>query len=1100
MKRILISIFFILILISDQVLFAQSYYTYGWATSTFRRELTKTSTSYPTSSGLSGLSSEITVGRYVLGGTTYYTRSFYQWNITNDLIPDNVIIDTVQIHYEYYMYSDPQGNHPLQANFYNCINDLQDGSQTNLITLWNNSEDPNKRIASYQTGSQGVLEKTYGPGSNMVYFLQSSLQSDKFVLGIQYYYENTYDSVWYIKNSTVKLRIVYRYPDIPVTVDQKLNNTSIDSVGLWNQTLNKFEKFKVPKQFNWSRNTTKALQGSQKIISNQKYNVWKKSGITMTDVKNHHEFFIDTSYNNATLTSQFNSTYSSITIMNNFPEVNGLNPSNDIIHFKDPWLIDYPDPLYGNTLRNRGMDAPFKQRPSPFYPDYTTSYDGDVYKGVFLNQNPTFDPTLPIYSVKADAVQDIQLQQTGRTHKFYFQNWSATPQGSADFQNANALQTGVVFKQDGAVVSANYKGSLLTNQANALSNTSQRKVIRTSNGHLHVFYISMGKLWYEKSVNGVTWYAPKVINYETEVISFSIDSWQNKIYIASHQRDGNDNAILFYMIDENGNLSNIYYPIEIESGVDAKPVIGAYDQNIIMVYKYKDNEPLKYLRLLFNGTYWITLEDNINYSSNISINPSLSIVKSGTNNTAPEQTFIHLIWEDRYNEISSDICYLKIGFMPTDLNANYFYDYVVISKGSGYELCTNGNIVAVDNYLAHIGFIGQRKFYPVENYYVPDESRAVFTSLAHKGVFYSFGDDVQSVSINRCNTRWTFAWTRGNDLPVQYVDSRDIRVIYQLGNLRGVDVHITNGIVPEDMYAFVINTSQLPYPINYRAIYGDIIPEELVVTEDSREGIVSKEGADVYYSIGEIKVGDEKVGFVEIPDTTGLITLENANRYLISKPFMVNDNSGFVYSIKYGVTDSSALKEALTNTDYIKFRIELIDYNTKELLGVFDEVSYNSESVSKYENINCYVNTAGLGERMVQLRLVITNNVDPYYSLSDKFSDANYNLSKKKARKEINYKGLLGEKVYSYELIQNYPNPFNPVTKIRYSVKETKPVMIKLYDIVGREVATLVNEVKDAGEYEIELNAGKFGLSSGVYFYQMKAGDFTSIKKMVVLK
>ncbi|NPV12605.1 MAG: T9SS type A sorting domain-containing protein [Ignavibacteria bacterium] len=89
---------------------------------------------------------------------------------------------------------------------------------------------------------------------------------------------------------------------------------------------------------------------------------------------------------------------------------------------------------------------------------------------------------------------------------------------------------------------------------------------------------------------------------------------------------------------------------------------------------------------------------------------------------------------------------------------------------------------------------------------------------------------------------------------------------------------------------------------------------------------------------------------------------------------------------------------------------------------------------------------------------------------------------------------------FGFKLYQNYPNPFNPTTKIRYSVKETKPVMIKLYDIVGREVTTLVNEVKDAGEYEVELNAGKFGLSSGVYFYQMKAGDFTSIKKMVVLK
>ncbi len=453
MKKIIFSTIMILYLLSDLLIFAQSYYTYDWNASTFRRGLTKTSTSYPTSSGLSNISSEISVGRYVLGGTTYYTRSFYQWNITNDLIPDNVIIDTVQIRYEYYMFSDPQGNHPLQANFYNCINDLQEGSQTNLIALWNNSEDPNKRIASYQTGSQGVLERTYGPGSNMVYFLQSALNSDKFVLGIQYYYENTYDSVWYIKNSTVKLRIVYRFPDIPVTVDQKLNNSSIDSVGLWDQTSNKFEKFEVPKQFNWSRSSTKVLQGSQKLISAQKYNVWKKSGVVISDIKNHHEFLIDTSYSNSTLTSQFNSTYPSMTIKNEFPEVNGLNPANDLIHFQDPWLIDYPDPLYGNTLRNRGMDAPFKQRTSPFYPDYSTSYNGDVYKGVFLNQDYRVLGQ-PYYSVKAEAVQDIPLQQTGRTHRFYFQGWSANPHSGAEFQNANALETPVVFKSDNTTIQA----------------------------------------------------------------------------------------------------------------------------------------------------------------------------------------------------------------------------------------------------------------------------------------------------------------------------------------------------------------------------------------------------------------------------------------------------------------------------------------------------------------------------------------------------------------------------------------------------------------------------------------------------------------------
>lgn len=759
-------------------------------------------------------------------------------------------------------------------------------------------------------------------------------------------------------------------------------------------------------------------------------------------------------------------------------------PDKGSFKFQDPWYVKEDGTQPGNYwIIANGTYEP-------------TGKEGASEKGVFLNQEIASNK--PYYSVKADAVQDIYLSHTGKMHKFYFQNWSASPQGSADFQNANSLETPVVFKQEGAVVSANYKGSLLSNNVNAISNTSQRKVIRTSNGDLHLFYVSMGKIWYEKSVNnGTSWYAPKIINGAEEVKSFSVDDWNNKIYIASHLKEGSENGILIDMIDENGNVSNVYV-FSTENDVDSKPVIGAYNNNVFVVYKLNNSEPLKFLRLQFDGVSWRIYESEVENSTNLSINPSLSLVKS-TNNYAPMQDFGHLLWEERSSDISSELCYIRFGY-TSNLTENYFSNFDVITKGSGYELCTNGNIVAVNAELAHIGFLGQRKFYPVENNYIPDESRAVFTSLANKGIFYSFGDDVQSVSLNRCNTRWTFAWTRGNDLPVQYVDSRDIKTIYQLGNLRGVDVYVTNGIVPEDMFAFSINTSVSPYPINFRAIYGELIPEELVVTEDSREGVVSKEGADVYYSIGDIKVGDQKVEFYEVPDTVGMITLENANRYLISKPFMVNDNSGFVYTIKYGVTDSSALKEALTNTDYIKFRVELIDYNTKEILGLFDEVTYNSENVSKYENINYYVNTEGLGERMVQLRLVIINNIDPYYSLSDKFSDAAYNLQKKRAMKQISYRGMLGEKVYSYELIQNYPNPFNPVTKIRYSVKETKPVMIKLYDIVGREVATIINEVKDAGEYEVELDAGRLGLSSGVYFYQMKAGEFTSIKKMVVLK
>jgi hypothetical protein len=85
-----------------------------------------------------------------------------------------------------------------------------------------------------------------------------------------------------------------------------------------------------------------------------------------------------------------------------------------------------------------------------------------------------------------------------------------------------------------------------------------------------------------------------------------------------------------------------------------------------------------------------------------------------------------------------------------------------------------------------------------------------------------------------------------------------------------------------------------------------------------------------------------------------------------------------------------------------------------------------------------------------------------------------------------------------YSLEQNYPNPFNPITKIQYAVGNRQFVSLKVYDILGRQVATLVSEEKSSGSYTIEFNAGE--LSSGIYFYQLKAGDFISTKKLVLLK
>jgi len=87
---------------------------------------------------------------------------------------------------------------------------------------------------------------------------------------------------------------------------------------------------------------------------------------------------------------------------------------------------------------------------------------------------------------------------------------------------------------------------------------------------------------------------------------------------------------------------------------------------------------------------------------------------------------------------------------------------------------------------------------------------------------------------------------------------------------------------------------------------------------------------------------------------------------------------------------------------------------------------------------------------------------------------------------------------FTYGLFDNYPNPFNPKTSIQYVVGGWQFVTLKVYDVLGNEIATLVNEKKQSGSYEIEFSAK--GLPSGIYFYQLSAGNFVETKKMLLLK
>ena len=90
------------------------------------------------------------------------------------------------------------------------------------------------------------------------------------------------------------------------------------------------------------------------------------------------------------------------------------------------------------------------------------------------------------------------------------------------------------------------------------------------------------------------------------------------------------------------------------------------------------------------------------------------------------------------------------------------------------------------------------------------------------------------------------------------------------------------------------------------------------------------------------------------------------------------------------------------------------------------------------------------------------------------------------------------EVITEYKLFQNYPNPFNPTTMISWRSPVSSHQTLKIYDILGNEVATLVDEYREAGRYTLNFDASR--LSSGVYIYRITAGEFSDVRKMVILK
>jgi photosystem II stability/assembly factor-like uncharacterized protein len=168
---------------------------------------------------------------------------------------------------------------------------------------------------------------------------------------------------------------------------------------------------------------------------------------------------------------------------------------------------------------------------------------------------------------------------------------------------------------------------------------------------------------------------------------------------------------------------------------------------------------------------------------------------------------------------------------------------------------------------------------------------------------------------------------------------------------------------------------------------------------------------------------------------------------------------------------------------------DLIVVNNNVIYGCFNRFPYSTTDFgNSWTAIGIQISGTDQPWSYQQIRL---NNKGELFARKE-----DRNLYKGSNATSVEYNNIPTE----FQLSQNYPNPFNPVTVISYQLPVGSHVQLKVYDIIGREVTTLVNEFKPPGSYNSQFSILNFPLPSGIYFYTLKAGDYISTKKMVLLK
>jgi len=853
------------------------------------------------------------------------------------------------------------------------------------------------------------------------------------------------------------------YARVDVTqIDE--SNANFGNLGRWR--VNKFVDYAAPFIFVWPVNSTEILRAFQsfKTGTTQKYNLWQN----YSNVVNHQSFVIAS--NQQPLKAQFKTANNS-TIRTELIE--GGTGGN--VEFRDPWLIDNSD-SYGS--KNRGQaGALWYTKASPF----SLNTSDPNYKGVLSNQTV---PAGTYYSIRA------LLSQTINNFTWLFQNWSAT---GATFQQVgsnppNYDEKAAIFTTANADVKARYKAHLGTNSTVATAYNNQRKLVYDGTTY-HLIYESAGEIYYTSSSdNGVTWSNEVLMSDGNGGCKYpAIDVAPGGIIVVVWQQEfpSTGKVCMRRKTAAAWQTQQQVVSFTASSGFTATPVVTAY--------------PAPYYFIVWHDYGTNNLMIRSYNESNSTFGTATGILSTNSNSlyptlTADLYTVLHLAWAE-----SNKIYFSKISHSS---GGNYSYDVnkeeVTLNYGSYTEhsfpaITTDYNrrpniVWEAYNTVTYTRNIVHRRretsgswssftnFSPNDDEYLKPSIGSHFNignNNTLEAVWYVLGTN--QLKLAKYNgTSWTqFTQTPTGQYPTM---SQDMSAVTAKAKMAYRSVSGTP-------YTLATTSQNLP------KISGQSVAHH-------RRGVLGIGGAELVFELGEFEVGGTEVKLFPYVDTLAIGHTGKWEEMFRTESFPVSNQTNLNFLRSSAVINPARLKNVLPNGAKVAFQLEAVDAPSSQVLAVIDQQDVtNNPAPSSRENKSVVFNLAGNKEIFLRVGISIPTGVTPTQAMVESYIESQADsVAKQIAGKTIEIH--LTPKDFS--LSQNYPNPFNPTTTITYRIPDDNYVSLKVYDILGTEVATLVEGSQKAGEYRVQFDGKSFG--AGIYLGRLRVNYVVKTIKLALVK